>query len=373
MSLVSVPESDDEKTALLKGSWRGLKDAVPSDVESNVSAGVGSRAGSVREGRGRSRGTSVGNRSRFSLTVALSVVAIVALLVVGSVVTVMKMKSSRVPSFVHIPRTGGTAVEDLVFESAGAVGYCSFHRLGKMNYEAATDFYDGCPEWHTPPKAHVPDSFVVKRSPYTKLESEWGRNNPAVDATDCAHFSKYVTQTVKVMRDSKLFQCISKENFAPQALKRCRARFPGLTVNTGGCHFLPQFAFAQFVDVALPFEDFDGAVVRFLQAKVSPTITAPSEEQMRNSGTGGMSSYCWDKGLVTKEAWELVNEVYAVDFEKLGYDVVARPRLGRWGRARKRRGGGGGGGGGGRGAGVDAHGDFAQVSRRRLPSVREKD
>lgn len=220
------------------------------------------------------------------------------------------------PIFVHIPRTGGTTVEDLLFKNDVLAGYCSFLKDHQVGYEISTAVE--CPEWHTPPATKLPNSFTIKRSPYTRLMSEFERTFPD-QKDDCNFFSRWLVDVLGKEWGNEGFQCMNDAGFTSEGMAMCSEKFPDDRTFSGGCHLLPQVAFTQQVETILEFEDFDGSVIKYLQDNVSPGV----KNEVLNGDGGRESNTCWESGQVSEEAWELVNNVFRLDFRDLGY--TARP------------------------------------------------
>ena len=275
--------------------------------------------------------------SRRRVGVALAGVALCVLAVVGRASARVAETPPRVegqsagsslPVFVHIPRTGGTTVEDLYYDHDAQAGFCQYAFQETMNYAVDDAVPWACVPWHTPPKEKIPDSFAVFRSPYSRLASEWARAEPDTDPSDCERFSRWLKKKLRKMSASPLYACVADASFTPQGFSRCASEHPGEKFATDGevgCHLLPQVAYANVVEHRLSFEEWDESVVPFLRARGFEDLRNATVTRA-NSGTGELgSSYCWDTGAVDPEAWALVNEVYAVDLRTLGYETRAAP------------------------------------------------
>eukprot|EP00237_Pycnococcus_provasolii_P002016 CAMPEP_0119191820 /NCGR_PEP_ID=MMETSP1316-20130426/2506_1 /TAXON_ID=41880 /ORGANISM="Pycnococcus provasolii, Strain RCC2336" /LENGTH=322 /DNA_ID=CAMNT_0007186911 /DNA_START=200 /DNA_END=1165 /DNA_ORIENTATION=+ len=102
---------------------------------------------------------------------------------------------SSVP-FIHIPKTGGTSIED------------TFHSLGINAGRFAFDEDDNflpystmsvpCSKWHKPPRSYVNGSFCVLRDPYTRMVSEFNYEKRQMGASHtnctCSDFDKWIHQ-----------------------------------------------------------------------------------------------------------------------------------------------------------------------------------
>jgi len=124
-------------------------------------------------------------------------------------------------NFIHIPKTGGTSIEDLFHQRWNI----SVGRFG-TNYSV---YPLQCSKWHCPPSTKVRNSFALVRDPVERLESEfwWGHSLFA----DSKNFSKSelgFNKWAEYVLSSELFR-----------FKR-------------DCHMLSQYAFAQQASVILP-------------------------------------------------------------------------------------------------------------------------
>ena len=109
-----------------------------------------------------------------SATVVLAMATLSGVVLSSHFFSTLEQDFSK-PKFVHIPRTGGTTIEDLCWKAHAAVGYCGAMHAGGLSYDVTSQYYQQCPPWHIPPSAFTPGSFAIKRNPYTKLASSFAR------------------------------------------------------------------------------------------------------------------------------------------------------------------------------------------------------
>jgi len=92
------------------------------------------------------------------------------------------------PSFIHIPKTGGTSIEVTFLSMNIGVGQYAFssgfinnkdlrktaaHINDRRKYSINDTFHDKCSRFHTPPSNFIHKSFTVIRDPFDRLVSEW--------------------------------------------------------------------------------------------------------------------------------------------------------------------------------------------------------
>jgi len=144
----------------------------------------------------------------------------------ASLGTITSLPPSTI-NFVHIPKTGGTTIEN-VFKETWNIS------VGRHGITYETDRSE-CNTWHRPPMRKVPRSFVVVREPLERLESEfkWGH---------------------KFYKDYQRFP-LSLEGFESWIqFTLARAKYePEIT----DCHFLPQWTYARRVESIVRFECVD--------------------------------------------------------------------------------------------------------------------
>jgi len=119
--------------------------------------------------------------------------------------------------FIHIPKTGGTTIEDLFQGMNMSVG-----RFG-VTYEVYP--LRGCSKWHIPPLVSVKNSFTFVRDPYERLQSEfyWGhdlfedsQSYPKND-TGFYQWAEYILKRAKFERTIRDCHMIPQHNFAKHA------------------------------------------------------------------------------------------------------------------------------------------------------------
>ena len=75
-----------------------------------------------------------------------------------------KCEGVGLPVFLHVPKSGGTAIETALGQIGISVGYCH-----KRPFEFREKFV-GYEAWHTPPKGRVANSWAIVRDPCARAE-----------------------------------------------------------------------------------------------------------------------------------------------------------------------------------------------------------
>ena len=140
--------------------------------------------------------------------------------------------------FIHIPKTGGTSIEDAAKTNGVFVGrFAKFTKI--FPYERTPVIK--CSAWHIPPISFVPGSWCVIRSPTHRLISEYlfQRKHKIHHAkqlhgriSSCEDIYKW-TQSVKLDID-----------------KECKNK---TLCHIDNCHFINQKHYAKMCDVHIPF------------------------------------------------------------------------------------------------------------------------
>lgn len=213
--------------------------------------------------------------------------------------------------FAHIPKNAGSTIEDLAHNSG--VNWGRFHVPSNLRMP------DGnwCSKWHVPP-AYLPapnpyenaEVFCVTRDPYDRMLSEyryllnvkWGDGNPRLrKGPPCTEngLNLFVRDTLLLVAQGQRF--------------------------ISDCHFTPQTEFIwgphkQWCTNILRIDTLPGSFNNLMSQKGYPQITL-GPKQKKNS----MADKC--DGLTTANFWpetkQLLNQVYASDFAKLGYQPPA--------------------------------------------------
>jgi len=179
--------------------------------------------------------------------------------------------------FIHIPKTGGTTIENLFKGMNVSVG-----RFG-VTYEIYP--IHGCSKWHTPPLTSVKNSFTFVRDPYERLQSEfyWGY-------TYFEHYRSYPKNNTGF------------HQWVEYILKR--AKFER---TISDCHMIPQYDFAKHAAVIFPMRCMEQVQIHFIQRMKE--LFGISHNAVR-SNTGK-----YDANITPPSAiLSLLHEFYAIDY-----------------------------------------------------------
>lgn len=137
------------------------------------------------------------------------------------------------PTFFHIPKTGGTSIEESLQKSGINIGM--YVGKGTINRGFPIDLknpkYWECVKlnpWHIPPNQHVPKSITIMRDPFDRLLSEWCwfmrmENYIKRFNVSCSSFNKYVESRLILVERGD--------------------------IGVDGCHWIPQWSFAKHADM----------------------------------------------------------------------------------------------------------------------------
>ena len=259
--------------------------------------------------------------------------------------TKQQQRRRRRLEFVHIPKTGGTAIESIASHANITWSICHFGIAKYMAINSNNLVHCGpddlkhnwpkipkfnhCPWWHVPPAyieaffpEHNPyagaDLFAVVRNPYDRIISEY--YYPAQDvakenikdskANNVEHFNQKLNQKL-----SKFLSGMRRGDLS--------SRIPGNNVYfSGSGHMIPQHDFIyddkhrRIVEHVLRFENLQENFAG-LMAKYDLAIRLP-ERKFRHSVGKELSVH-----NLTKENILLIETIYWDDFREFGYEVLS--------------------------------------------------
>ena len=165
--------------------------------------------------------------------------------------------SDALPTFFHIPKTGGESVELVLGKQGIMVGQLAFshNMLGNVYNASLEEFIKtnnlyidrrgytlsndsqliNCSAWHIPPSAFVPKSLVLIRDPMKRVISEICfryRHNyypDELNSTDCGSINRYINNTLY--------------------------RYHNLSMRgVDDCHWIPQWEYAKYASKIYRFD-----------------------------------------------------------------------------------------------------------------------
>ncbi|KAJ8598183.1 hypothetical protein CTAYLR_007380 [Chrysophaeum taylorii] len=136
--------------------------------------------------------------------------------------------------FIHIPKTGGKAIERW--------GKAHGFEWGKYDKSLTGDKRRGqfrCNKWHTPQSTKL-ESFCVVRQPFDRVQSEFRYRTCTKDAT--------------MWCDARVFNAWMRDVLSGP-------------VDANDCHLLPQRAYLDYCDNALAFDEMQDHFTRLLRSR----------------------------------------------------------------------------------------------------------
>ncbi len=210
-------------------------------------------------------------------TIVIIILLIVAILI-SSLGNPHQMSSNCPLVFIHIPKTGGTTINEI----AKVEGIKWRYNGDRRRYSCQ------CNTWHIPPNEKIRElnipTFCVVRNPYERVISEYRFRN---------HFT-----SVESLND--YIACRIKNLESPECID--------------DCHWIPQHQYVTYCDHALKYEnlkeDFDNLMIQY-KLKMRMDIHRNKSE--------GKSFQISD---ISEENIKRINQYYRKDFEMFGYDMI---------------------------------------------------
>ena len=216
---------------------------------------------------------------------------------------------------VHIPKTGGTTLEQLGLEMGVHWGATRLNWPGGRCGMGCPGTWQPCSAWHIPPatyRAHGEDpyqgfdTFCVLRHPYTRAISEFiFSGNPCSAAALNAGLSDVLHQLAAIEP-------------ARDVDAAARVRIPGARRGSD-CHLLQQSQYA--CDRILHTESLSAD---FAALMASRSISM-NESRVDQSTRGAVHACKLRVGALNATVRQLLRRVYAADFERGGYSQVVLP------------------------------------------------
>lgn len=229
---------------------------------------------------------------------------------------------SRPLTFMHIPKTAGTLIEEIA-KSANITWGMNLDKLhGQEQMSTSGPWTWTCNAYHAPPQYlrdpsvyQSAEVFCVTRHPYDRAVSEytylnavpWGSEELPTGSPPCspANLNSFLRHKLGQFKRAPHMKFIND------------------------CHFLPQSEYIwaddgrQWCQHVLRLEDFPSEFNKLMKSSgYAMKITKPAKANSYRSSCPGLSSR--DLGEPTRQ---LLDEVYAKDFENLGYlhEVAPEP------------------------------------------------
>jgi hypothetical protein len=254
-------------------------------------------------------------------------------------------KPLRRLEFVHIPKTGGTAIESEAARHGISWAICHFANptvvpkislnetncpTGSLKYNwPARKKYHQCPWWHLPPQYFElqpsnpyagADLFVVVRNPYDRLISEYyyegtylSKDRTSDNVNDLARFNEWIkTRVTHVLMKKR------RGDIARNASGSVAYFF-----NAG--HYIPQYDFVyegrrRVVHHVLRFENLSQEFIELMKLYNLP-LRLP-RRRVRRSYTKQLGVY-----NLTRDNLEIIEALYDDDFREWGYRILSRDSL----------------------------------------------
>lgn len=188
--------------------------------------------------------------------------------------------------FIHIPKTGGSSIEDLMKRAWNvSVG------IKGIQYETVeVSAQAACPFWHRVPLHSVANSFTIVRDPFERLESEfkWGQHYHRLYRTFALNSKGFESWVNRVLQE------VNK------------------TQDFADCHLVPQWKYAQKADVIVPFN----CLSQLQESIIQQGGLNWSKVIHSNKSIQSTENSSWTFEL-SKDVREAVTEYYSDDFLNL--------------------------------------------------------
>ena len=254
------------------------------------------------------------------------------------------------PTFLHVPKNGGTTIETALGVLGIDAGYCHIPDVQGVPrpYELRPRFH-GFELWHTPPANAVPDSWGIVRDPYHRVGSEflWETHiynralfdslKPGYSVKNCEALQDYVQDHISGIIDNPARKCYDAAGYTMEGMAMCDAN---ATVGEGmgaSSHWIPQSIMLAAADKVFRFEtcfdEEDGQcddartgktidnIILFLRKRYHPAVTLKeaTSEWVADVEKPDFAA-CWkDFDPAVLNAF---NDVYKHDIERFGYKFI---------------------------------------------------
>ena len=254
------------------------------------------------------------------------------------------------PTFLHVPKNGGTTIETALGVLGIDAGFCHIPDVqgAPRPYELRPRFH-GFELWHTPPANAVPDSWGIVRNPYHRVGSEflWDTHifnralfdslKPGYSAKNCEVLQDYVQDHISGMIDNPARKCYDAAGYTMEGMAMCDAN---ATVGEGmgaTSHWIPQSVMLAAADKVFRYEtcfdDEDGQcddartgdqidnIILFLRKRYHPAVTIKESTVQWPADVEKPDFHsCWkdfDPALLN-----VFNDLYKHDIKRFGYTFI---------------------------------------------------
>ncbi len=191
-------------------------------------------------------------------------------------------------TFIHIPKTGGTSIENSLYINGINVG--RFANKKKVLFQR--DKYKCDSLWHIPYKKFVNNSFCIIRNPYERIISEYKyRKISNTGNCNCEKFLLFTKNKLKTFEKKP---------------------------SVNDCHYIEQNTFSEKADVVIFFENLKKRVGKFLNKfNVTIKLTKDNSQEKFCKKDQYLNVSCIDN-----ELGRVINRIYFKDFKKFGYKML---------------------------------------------------
>lgn len=226
-----------------------------------------------------------------------------------------KLESNHSYTFVHIPKTAGSEIENTLHKfgvEEGAHASWRFeapYLLSQSSSLHYNNFLPKCSPWHIPPAQHVHGGWTIVREPIDRTLSEFCYRQGQVHedggtlgrppCSDCK--AKYFTQ-----------DCVGLNAWV-EAILNSYSHSPWVN----DCHMLPQWMYASKVDYIFSFEKLDDEDWPRIKTMYGLPANAGFLEKSAMVGYAPCKDAVLKPGCLTSQSTTLLKRHFHEDYEYL--------------------------------------------------------